>query len=94
MVGLWALPRNWLLAYGQAVKTVPFILPAHVMVAVQIQHLPIYALFMKRVYANPKLKITKDDFEAPENGVSIVYDCNQYQQQDSTNTEIEDKLGF
>lgn len=56
--------------------------------------LPIFALFMKRVYANPKLNISKEDFEAPKNGVSIVYDCNQYQQQDSTKTEIEDKLGF
>jgi len=56
--------------------------------------LPIFAGFMKRVYANPKLKIGKEDFEAPKNGVSIVYDCNQYQQQDSTKTTQEDKLGF
>jgi penicillin-binding protein 1A len=56
--------------------------------------LPIFAGFMKRVYANPALKITKDDFEAPKNGVSIVYDCNQYLPQDSTTLAIEDKLGF
>lgn len=56
--------------------------------------LPIFAGFMKRVYANPKLKIKKDDFEVPKNGVSIVYDCNQYQQQDTTKTELDEKLGF
>jgi penicillin-binding protein 1A len=56
--------------------------------------LPIFAGFMKRVYANPKLNIGKNDFEAPVNGVSIVYDCNKYQPQDSTKTELEDKLGF
>ncbi|WP_432712204.1 transglycosylase domain-containing protein [Pedobacter sp.] len=56
--------------------------------------LPIFAGFLKRVYANPKLNISKADFEAPKNGVSIVYDCNQYQAQDTTKMVLEDKLGF
>ena len=56
--------------------------------------LPIYAGFMKRVYADPKLKITQQDFEAPKSGVSIVYDCNQYQPQDTVATELDEKLGF
>lgn len=56
--------------------------------------LPIFAGFMKRVYANPKLKISQADFEPPKNGVSIVYDCNQYQQQQDQNTELDEKLGF
>lgn len=55
--------------------------------------LPIFAGFMKRVYANPKLKITQGDFEVPKNGVSITYDCNQYQQQEQK-TELDEKLGF
>ncbi|MFA4867086.1 MAG: transglycosylase domain-containing protein [Pedobacter sp.] len=55
--------------------------------------LPIFAGFMKRVYANPKLKITQKDFEPPKNGVSITYDCNQYQQQEQQ-TELDEKLGF
>jgi penicillin-binding protein 1A len=55
--------------------------------------LPIYAGFMKRVYANPKLKISKADFEPPKSGVSITYDCNQYQQQEQK-TELDEKLGF
>jgi penicillin-binding protein 1A len=56
--------------------------------------LPIFAGFMKRVYANPKLKISKADFEVPKNGVSIVYDCNQYQQEEQTVSEADKKLGF
>jgi penicillin-binding protein 1A len=56
--------------------------------------LPIFAGFMKRVYANPRLKISQADFEPPKNGVSIVYDCNQYQQQQDQNTELDEKLGF
>lgn len=55
--------------------------------------LPIFAGFMKRVYANPKLKITQGDFEVPKNGVSITFDCNQYQQQEQK-TELDEKLGF
>lgn len=55
--------------------------------------LPIYAGFMKRVYADPKLKITQKDFEVPKNGVSIIYDCNQYQQEEKQ-TELDEKLGF
>lgn len=55
--------------------------------------LPIFAGFMKRVYANPKLKIKQTDFDPPKNGVSITYDCNQYQQQEQK-TELDEKLGF
>jgi len=56
--------------------------------------LPVYAGFMKRVYASSKLNMSKADFEPPKNGVSITFDCNQYQQQDSLNTELDEKLGF
>ena len=56
--------------------------------------LPIYAGFMKRVYANPSLKISKGDFEAPTTPRTIEYDCNQYQQQEQGKTELDEKLGF
>ena len=56
--------------------------------------LPIFAGFMKRVYANPNLKVSKADFEMPKNGVSIVYDCNAYEQTEQTTTELDKKLGF
>ncbi|GGE62462.1 penicillin-binding protein 1A [Pedobacter psychrotolerans] len=57
--------------------------------------LPIFAGFIKRVYANPSLKISHADFDVPKSGVSITYDCNQYQQQqEETNPELDEKLGF
>lgn len=58
--------------------------------------LPIYAGFMKRVYANPSLKMSKNDFVPPNAGVNIIYDCNQYQQleQNTTTSELDKKLGF
>ncbi|RZK90049.1 MAG: penicillin-binding protein, partial [Pedobacter sp.] len=56
--------------------------------------LPIFAGFIKKVYANPGLKISRADFEAPKSGVSIVYDCNQYQKQEEGTTELDEKLGF
>lgn len=56
--------------------------------------LPIYAGFMKRVYANPNLKISKADFEPPAGGVSIIYDCNQYLAPEQTTPELDKKLGF
>ncbi|MGN7989121.1 transglycosylase domain-containing protein [Pedobacter sp. 22226] len=56
--------------------------------------LPIFAGFIKRVYANPALKISHADFEAPKSGVSITFDCNQYQQQEEGTTELDEKLGF
>jgi penicillin-binding protein 1A len=37
--------------------------------------LPIWALYMKGVYAKPELAISKEDFIAPEN-LSISVDCN------------------
>jgi penicillin-binding protein 1A len=42
--------------------------------------LPIFALFMKRVYADPTLKYSKGDFAPPKNGVEITMDCNTYNQ--------------
>jgi len=53
--------------------------------------LPIWALYMKKVYADPKLKISMGDFEAPPGGLSVVVDCDQYKKnnQSSTNPGLE-----
>jgi len=57
--------------------------------------LPIFALYMKKVYANPSLGIKKNvDFDAPKDGVSIQLDCNAYKQQQPGTGEVEKKLGF
>lgn len=58
--------------------------------------LPIFAFYMKKVYANPALGIKKNvDFDAPANGVSIEMNCDVYnQQQQGNNSEVDNKLGF
>jgi penicillin-binding protein 1A len=40
--------------------------------------LPIWALYMKKVYADPEIEISKGDFERPEGQLSIELDCSQY----------------
>ncbi len=40
--------------------------------------LPIWALYMKKIYANPSLNISMGDFEAPPGGLSVTIDCEQY----------------
>ncbi|MXV49363.1 penicillin-binding protein [Pedobacter sp. HMF7647] len=51
--------------------------------------LPVFALYMKKVYADPSLKYTKGDFEPPKGGVKITLDCDAYgpAKTDSTQTE-------
>ncbi|RZK43530.1 MAG: penicillin-binding protein [Pedobacter sp.] len=57
--------------------------------------LPIFAGFMKRVYANSNLKVSKADFAPPTNGVDIIFDCDQYvKPSDQDRTELDQKLGF
>jgi penicillin-binding protein 1A len=57
--------------------------------------LPIFALFMKKVYDNPALGIKRNvDFDAPKNGVNITIDCDAYKQQQQGNGEVDKKLGF
>jgi penicillin-binding protein 1A len=57
--------------------------------------LPIFALFMKKVYANSSLGIKKNvDFDPPKSGVSITLDCDQYKQQQQGTGEVDKKLGF
>ncbi|WP_295653459.1 transglycosylase domain-containing protein [uncultured Mucilaginibacter sp.] len=56
---------------------------------------PIFALYMKKVYANADLGIKKDvDFDAPKAPLTITLDCNAYKQQQPGNTQTEKKLNF
>lgn len=43
--------------------------------------LPIWALFMQKVYADTSLGIEKGDFEKPLQDLSIEFDCEQYDRQ-------------
>lgn len=57
--------------------------------------LPIFALYMQKIYANPSLGIKKNvDFDQPKGGVSITLDCNQYNQQAKGTNEVDKKLEF
>lgn len=43
--------------------------------------IPIWAMFMKKVYDDPTIQISKGDFEAPKGGLSVEIDCDKYKQQ-------------
>jgi penicillin-binding protein 1A len=57
--------------------------------------LPIFAGYMKSVYADPKLGIVKNvDFERPKKPLETNLDCSVYNQQQSGTGEVEKKLSF
>lgn len=56
--------------------------------------LPIFALYMKEVYDDKTLNYSKGDFEPPKGGVDVVTDCDAYNQQQTGETELDERLGF
>ena len=44
--------------------------------------LPIWGLYMKKVYADKTLKITKDDFERPAHKIDLELDCTKYDKEE------------
>lgn len=49
--------------------------------------LPVWAVYMQKVYANAKLGVTTDDdFEKPKKALTIECDCNKYEKQHKDNT--------
>ncbi|MEW2920717.1 transglycosylase domain-containing protein [Muricauda sp. ANG21] len=53
--------------------------------------LPIWALYMKKNYANEEIGVSKDAFEAPEE-MSINIDCSKETQEEEQNLDTEDDL--
>jgi penicillin-binding protein 1A len=41
--------------------------------------LPVWALYMKGVYSDPSLGLTKSDFTPPAKGMNVSFDCDKYQ---------------
>ncbi|MBP7498215.1 MAG: penicillin-binding protein, partial [Bacteroidales bacterium] len=41
--------------------------------------LPIWAIYMKKVYGDKNIKISKDDFEKPTKPLTIETDCSKYE---------------
>lgn len=60
--------------------------------------LPVYALFLQKVYADKSLQYTQGDFELPKAGLQMTLDCNQYHNQfyqgEEQEETVEDRLGF
>jgi penicillin-binding protein 1A len=57
--------------------------------------LPIWALYMKKIYNDPSLKVSQGDFEKPLADVSIEFDCDKYDKNQrrpgaTRNTGLED----
>lgn len=45
--------------------------------------LPVWAIYMKKVYADKKLNISQGDFEKPTNELKVETDCNKFEQQNN-----------
>ena len=57
--------------------------------------LPIFALYLKKVYADQSLGIKKNlDFELPKGGATTVLDCDLYNQQQKGTNDVDKKLSF
>ncbi|GGC17628.1 penicillin-binding protein 1A [Parapedobacter defluvii] len=57
--------------------------------------LPVFALYMQKVYADTTLHYTKDDFPLPEGGISKELDCSKYQEfMPQEEEKLDDRLGF
>ncbi|HXI00938.1 MAG TPA: transglycosylase domain-containing protein [Sphingobacteriaceae bacterium] len=57
--------------------------------------LPVFALYMKKVYADPSLRYSKRDFEPPKGGSTVTLDCGAYNKEQTPKpTEEETDLGF
>ncbi len=55
--------------------------------------LPIWGLYLKDVYADEDLKISKEGFERPDN-LSIEIDCSNYGKSQESQSEVPDELDF
>lgn len=53
--------------------------------------LPIWALYMKKIYADTSIHVSKGDFERPVGKLSIELDCSKYQ---NTNTPVINDTDF
>ena len=50
--------------------------------------LPIWAIYMQKVYADSTLNISKDDFEKPLSDVALEFDCELYEQEQSQKNQV------
>lgn len=55
--------------------------------------LPIFGKYMEKLYADPKIEISKGDFKRPDGPMTVELDCDFYQGGD-INTPIDDEIIF
>jgi len=55
--------------------------------------LPVWALYMKKCYADKTLKVSKAAFEEPEN-LTIEIDCKEFKKRNTINENIEDEFSL
>lgn len=55
--------------------------------------LPVWALYMKKCYADKTLKVSKAAFEQPEN-LTIEIDCKEFKKRNTINENIEDEFSL
>ncbi|UZO82037.1 transglycosylase domain-containing protein [Aquimarina sp. ERC-38] len=55
--------------------------------------LPVWALYMKKCYADSSLKVSKDEFKRPES-LSIEVNCDNYKSNSPVEDEVEDEFGL
>ena len=55
--------------------------------------LPVWALYMKKCYADKELKVSKDAFEVPES-LTIQINCADYKKADEQNMDVDEEFGF
>ena len=56
--------------------------------------LPIWALYMQKVYADKTLDISQDEFEKPSHPLTVQLNCNQYQETESPKVDFGSDYGF
>jgi penicillin-binding protein 1A len=56
--------------------------------------LPIWAMYMNKIYADPNMNISKGDFPAPLMPLSIELDCNKYRTPQQENNSVKKALDF
>jgi penicillin-binding protein 1A len=53
--------------------------------------LPIWAMYMQQVYADPTLGISQDDFQKPLGNVDIEFDCDKYERKQAQSRRNQQK---
>jgi penicillin-binding protein 1A len=56
--------------------------------------LPIWAIYMKKAYADPTLRLSQGDFEKPLKPLSVRLDCDAYDNAASDDEESPDNIEF